>query len=482
MYTSIPARIESIAKCRPDHTAVIHEHRRVSYADLQRALVQTAGGLQRSGLCEGDWVALTVGGQFRHLVLALALLRLGCHQVCLPSHEGKDSNLRLAARIPLRWHIVEDPALLLDGPRGIVWSPGWSAGGLPDPQVAECAGAHDALIVFTSSGTTGNPKLIPFTQSHYVERFPPDSAVEAVFHQRISIEHNIGKAGFLRTVSLGQTIVTSDNGETADVFELCRRYNVTSMRTSAFIARKLVAAAKASAMRDAMAGVEVSLTGSQIPIDLVEEIRSWLTQSVRIIYGTMEAVYASVARYEDLLKNPVSVGFPVAGVAVRIVDEKYAPLPAGQQGRIGVKSAMCARGYLFDDELTAKHFRDGWFYPGDIGRFDADGMLLFDGRADDMMIMNSINIFPAEIEAVAVAYPGIEDCAAFPIASAAHGAIPALAVAAGIRLDTEALAAFCRQSLGIRAPRRVIQVSEIPRNAQGKVLRRKLSELARATT
>jgi acyl-CoA synthetase (AMP-forming)/AMP-acid ligase II len=91
-----------------------------------------------------------------------------------------------------------------------------------------------------------------------------------------------------------------------------------------------------------------------------------------------------------------------------------------------------------------------------------------------MMVMNSINIFPAEIERAAAGFPGLRECAAFPVPMARYGQIPLLAVVADPGFDAEALLAHCRAQLGVRAPRKVVRVEQLPRNATGKVLRRTL--------
>ena len=121
-----------------------------------------------------------------------------------------------------------------------------------------------------------------------------------------------------------------------------------------------------------------------------------------------------------------------------------------------------------DAAATAKHFRDGWFVPGDLASFDADGRLYLHGRKDDMMIMNGINIFPAEIERTLEAHPAVEAAAAFPIPSTVHGQIPAAACTAS------ELVGYARTALGVRAPRRIEILAALPRNAQGKIVRREI--------
>jgi acyl-CoA synthetase (AMP-forming)/AMP-acid ligase II len=139
-----------------------------------------------------------------------------------------------------------------------------------------------------------------------------------------------------------------------------------------------------------------------------------------------------------------------------------------------------ARGYLDDPEASARAFRDGWFQPGDRGRLEPDGTLVFAGRDAEMMMLGTINIFPAEIEAAAQGFPGVADCAAFALRSPALGDIPALAVVevAPGAVDVPALAASCRARLGLRAPRRVVVVPALPRTATGKVQRDRLAALA----
>jgi acyl-coenzyme A synthetase/AMP-(fatty) acid ligase len=133
--------------------------------------------------------------------------------------------------------------------------------------------------------------------------------------------------------------------------------------------------------------------------------------------------------------------------------------------------------YLDDQALTALTFRDGWFYPGDNGHMTADGSLVLEGRADDVMNLSGIKISPAELEAVAEAFPGVVECAALPIKSPVHGDIPVLAVATDGSVDLAALQQFCRARLGVRAPRKVFRVEQLPRNAAGKVAVPQLREL-----
>ena len=151
----------------------------------------------------------------------------------------------------------------------------------------------------------------------------------------------------------------------------------------------------------------------------------------------------------------------------------------GESGEILVHTPGMASGYLGDPELTAMRFRDGWFWTGDMGHMSADGALVVEGRRDDMMILNGINIFPAEIEETLERHSDVRAAAAAAIRSETHGDIPVAVVELqeGSGTTVAELLAFARQRLALRAPRRIAVVDAIPRNSQGKALRHKVLEI-----
>jgi long-chain acyl-CoA synthetase len=135
------------------------------------------------------------------------------------------------------------------------------------------------------------------------------------------------------------------------------------------------------------------------------------------------------------------------------------------------------QGYVGDADATRRHFDGGWFYPGDLVRQLPGGALSVLGRKDDMMILNGINIFPSEVERVLESFPGVRHAVCFPLGSPVHGEIPVAAVEL-TRPDAatpDALASFARGQLGVRSPRKIVVMDELPRNAQGKIVKRDLA-------
>ena len=142
-----------------------------------------------------------------------------------------------------------------------------------------------------------------------------------------------------------------------------------------------------------------------------------------------------------------------------------------------------AKGYCDDDEQTSRHFKGGWFYPGDVGLLRADGRLIILGRQNDMINFNGINIFPSEIEYVLEGHPAVGIAAAFAIESTIHGQIPVAAVELVTHAAiTEAeLLRYARDRLALHAPRKLFYVPLLPKNAQGKLLRNELRKLFNRT-
>jgi acyl-CoA synthetase (AMP-forming)/AMP-acid ligase II len=135
-------------------------------------------------------------------------------------------------------------------------------------------------------------------------------------------------------------------------------------------------------------------------------------------------------------------------------------------------------GYHDDPAATRKAFRGGWFRTGDLVRALPDGQLVYCGREDHMMIMNGVNIHPAEIERTLCEHPAVADAAAVPLRHPVHQEVPVCAVVLrpGIPVTDRELLAFAERRLGFRGPRGIVVLDEIPRNAQGKLQRDRIIE------
>jgi malonyl-CoA/methylmalonyl-CoA synthetase len=179
-------------------------------------------------------------------------------------------------------------------------------------------------------------------------------------------------------------------------------------------------------------------------------------------------------------RRPGTVGPPLPGVSVRIVDDRGAPCPRGTVGGIEVKGPNVFAGYWNMPEKTREEFTaDGWFRTGDVGRMSDDGYVEIVGRAKDLIITGGLNVYPKEIEERIDAMPGVLESAVVGIPDADFGeAVVAVVVAApGHRLTEAGVIAALKAGIArFKVPKRVLFAAELPRNAMGKVQKNVLRE------
>jgi acyl-CoA synthetase (AMP-forming)/AMP-acid ligase II len=221
--------------------------------------------------------------------------------------------------------------------------------------------------------------------------------------------------------------------------------------------------------------VKLRTGGSAIPYSVRRNIEEKVTRNLYVRYAATECGAVSMAHPGDH-DEAEAVGAILDGVELEIVDHLGKHLGIGETGQIRLRAAGMATHYLNSPVDSAKRFRDGWFYPGDVGRIREDGSLVIEGRSDDMIILNGLNIFPAEIERVLDRHPAVGCAAALGLPSVIHGQIPVAAVEMKKNVSTtsRALQRFTRAALGLKAPRRILVLESLPRNSQGKVVKREL--------
>jgi len=468
--------LNRLAYDSPENVAVKQDCSVVTFAMLNERVARLAGWLLLQGLGPGDVVALTLRDELVHLTMSLALLRAGCTQVTLPSYEPEVMRRTLAERCRVSCHIAGSPAEGLDCVSGLVpdFEEIFGRPELERPLLP--ADGSGGAVLMSSSGTTGVPKLIRCTQAQIFGYGHPGIMPPAVLYRFASIESNIGKWSHLTNIARGRTLVFCDSGR-MPLREICDRFGVTVVNASPSKAAGLIQSADLAGNGPAFDDIRLILGGAPVSGALRTALQQRFSSRLHVMYGATECGIVSSAGPEEHALHPDSVGRPLPGVEIEVADENGTLLPRGEVGFIRIRSRVCAVSYVDDDAATARTFRDGWFVPGDMGSMTDDGMLCFKARRDDMMILNAIKIFPSEIEAEAESFPGVRECAAFSVDSRAYGDIPLLAVVAGCGFDPQGLLAHCRERLGTRCPRKIIQIEQIPRNAMGKVVRRELQNM-----
>ncbi len=464
----VPEAILATAHRDPGHTALITRHGPVSYGQLSGDMLAAAHALQARGLAPGTWLGIAAKDERTHLTLSLAAMVGGCEHVSLGSHETDQARQELLARLPRGLVLASDGGSVTSGPDLLD-----AATLLRETQQTRSIQRGGGAL-FTSSGSTGKPKLAHFDRATLVESFRRyrDTAGQVVA-QTISVEHGVGKKRAWRTLLSGGTLVMAEACGPAEVLKSCALYRVEKLFLSAYALADLAAQMPGQSINTVTRGLHLVCTGSKIPLESARSVAHALSARVSVAYGTTETGTLCLTDLAGLERHPDSVGRPVEGIELRITDPDGQTVAMGAEGLVAVRGKGCLNRYL--DGAEAHRFRDGWFTPGDIGRQEPDGTLTLLGREHDRMILNGMNIFPAEIERAALRHPQVRMCAAFAIRSVLHGDIPALAYVADPALEPPAMIAHCRNHLGPRAPRAAFARTSLPLNPQGKILRHLLA-------
>ena len=192
-------------------------------------------------------------------------------------------------------------------------------------------------------------------------------------------------------------------------------------------------------------------------------------------YGSTEVSMATLATPADIRAAPASVGKPLLGARVRILDELGKAVPQTSTGRIFVGTTYPFEGYTGGG---GKEIVDGLLCTGDVGHFDAEGRLFIDGRDDEMIVSGGENVFPREVEELLVTHPAIADAAAVGVEDSDFGQRLRVFVVLrkGHKVSVKEVQAFVKKNLArYKVPRDVVFIKELPRNPTGKILKRELT-------
>ena len=451
-------RLQYHATNNPEQDAVVSNELTLSYAELEQLVYLQARQFFAMGLSAESVIAIKCAQDIPHLIFCLAATYVGAMSCAVSSHEPEQSQKIMMDR--------SGATVVVDETVSVVLS--LSGSGSRAEIEALSSAASAACLLFSTSGTTGEPKLVV----HY------DSDLVAQAHRHIeseqqrfvclaSMEHNFSKRHRLYCVAAGATNVFVD-GDLSTLVDQCREFAVNVLHVSAFQAQELLVI---SSIGD-LSSIRLKLGGSHVPASLRQQLRDTISSNTQAGYGTTETGAIAFTAVDDLAAGE-SVGQPLPGIEVRAVTPDGKSVPTGEKGELIIRGKGMFREYLFNSELTGARLKDGWFYTGDIGYLDDQQRIYLSGRSDDMFLFNSMNIYPQDIESQICQYPGITEAVVLPKASSLHGNIPIALVVfeKNTKPKIHKLKKFVKDQVGVRCPRQFIIVDEIPRNVSGKISR-----------
>ena len=476
----------------------------LSGAALAARGVQVAAGLAAMGVREGDVIAVLLRNGLPYLEIIQACKRLGCYYCPINWHFTaaeaafliEDSGARLLIAhadlwLPLRDALPASLPVLLAGPGAAQSGPAdydaWRDRQQPydGPRVAPRG--HMAY----TSGTTGRPKGVvraPFPLEHLARHLEQvEAVVEAAYGLRpgsrallpAPIYHSAPSVFAQVALRVCETFVLTDRFDPVEVLRLIEAHRIdTVYLVPIMYVRLLRLDAATRAAHDLSSLRFVASTGAPCAPEIKRAMIEWLGPVIHETYASSEAGMVTVIDSHEALARPGSAGRPIGGAQVRIYAEDGSPCAAGQVGRIHVRQPAYADfTYRNNPQARADVEKDGLIGLGDLGYLDADGYLYVCDRESDLVISGGVNIYPAEVEHQLMQYPGVADCAVFGVPDDEYGErlMALVQPAAGASPDPETLTQWLGERIArYKVPRELQLRSELPRDDNGKIAKRRL--------
>ena len=456
---TLDALILRHARSRPDDVAIDTLAKSWSWAALAQEVQAWSDSEALSRLDRGAAFGWLGVNSVPMLAALLACSRLGLRFVPMNWRLARAELVAIAAHADLAaWHA--DPEFVaLDG-----LAPAARA----DAQAEQRAG--DLMLVYTS-GTTGEPKGAIHTQHGMLANI--DAAIDAQgFDERtrclaaLPMFHVGGLCiQLLPTLAAGGVVrlhARFDPGAWLD--DVSHWRPTTSLLVPATM--RAVVEHPDWAPSDLGSLCFLSAGSSILPHGLIEAFQHRGIPVVQVYGATETGPVSIVLRADEAMQRVGSVGRPALDVQVRLVD-----------GEVWIRAPNVARGYHRRPDDPA--FAEGWFRTGDLARVDADGCYEIVGRSKEMIISGGENIYPAEIENLVLADPGVQECAVIGLPDPRWGEVPVLVLVArrGHAIDRARLqAVFDERIARFKHPRRIVEVEELPKTALGKVARALLAQ------
>lgn len=468
----------------PERAALIHDGRVTTWGGLLERIRRLSNHLLSSGVGPGSGVAVMLGNRPEFIEAEAAALRVGATTAFIAPRATDAEAQALIERIGATMLITDrtDVSVSIGTLHvGDQYERALELAPSNEPHVGWAA--HGKVVIFTS-GTTGRPKgalrsldqaVSPSLFAGFLRTIP--MRADDVHMVVCPLYHSSG-SGFASVAEvLGNTMVLVDRFS-PEAF--CSHVQANKVTTTTVVPTMLHRLASWPQARDYdLSSLRaVVCTGAPLREEVRREIRELIGNVVYDLYGSTEMGWVTVATPEDQLRKPGTVGKPVEGVQIRILDAQGRALPEWQPGEVWVRSALQMKEYYDDPELTAMRMKDGFLSVRDVGYVDDEQYLHLIDRSDDMIISGGVNVYPAEAEVALGSHPAVGECAVIGVPDPEWGQRIVAAVVTSGEVTPDELVAWCKAHASYAAvPKEVRIVDELPHNDIGKIDKRALANI-----
>ncbi|MGY1689888.1 long-chain-fatty-acid--CoA ligase [Geodermatophilus sp. SYSU D01105] len=473
-----------------DRTALRMDDAVLTYDGFRDAAARVAAGLRARGVTPGDRVGMVLPNVLSFPVVFYGALMAGAAVVPMnPLLKAREVEYYLrdsGARLVVALDSVGGAATEAAGEVGVdavtvgPTDAGDALAGDAGGDVVERDDTDAAVILYTS-GTTGQPKGAELThanlrgnarttQETLLEGTPDD-----VIMGCLPLFHVFGLTCALNAgVLAGACLTLLPRFDGAKALEIVQRDRVTVFEGvptmfAAMLHQPDRDRYDVSSLRLCVSG------GSAMPVEVMRGFEEAFGCIVLEGYGLSETSPVASFNHPHAERKPGTIGTPIRGVEMRLVDDEGRDVPEGEVGEIAIRGENVMKGYWRKPEETAKAIPDGWFRTGDLARRDADGYYAIVDRKKEMIIRGGYNVYPREIEEALYEHPAVAEaaCVGVPHADLGEEVAAAVALKPGATADPAELQAWVKERVAAyKYPRHVWLVDALPKGPTGKILRR----------
>ncbi|MEV0028443.1 acyl-CoA synthetase [Nocardia sp. NPDC050793] len=498
VYGPQAALVRHSARIAPDRVALADERGELTYRQLDEQSTAVARGLHDAGITQGTVIGVLARDHRGLIMSMIAAGKLGARIALMNTGFAKPQFAEVCVREKVKAVLHDSEflglldALPADLPRYLTWVD-------EGAQLPEGAQTFDDLIAMNSgeplpaptkpggfiiltSGTTGLPKgaprtkVTPMATAQFVDRIPFQKFGTMVIVSPIF--HSTGLGTWLVGTVLSNKIVMRRRFDAEATLKMVSDHKADMLvAVPTMLHRMVELPEEVRAKYDTSSLKAIVLAGSALSPELCVRAAEVFGPVLHNLYGSTEVAIATIAKPEELAQAPGTVGRPPITCDVRLYDDNDQPVAdRNVTARIFVRSGAPFEGYT---DGRNKQIIDGYMSSGDVGHFDDNGLLMVDGRDDDMIVSGGENVFPQEVENLLLERPDVFDAAVIGVDDVEFGKrLRAFIVPEpGHTPDGEELKAYVKDNLArYKVPREVVFLDDLPRNPTGKLLRRVLVE------
>jgi fatty-acyl-CoA synthase len=480
--------------------AIVDARGTLTYGELEMQANALARGLLATGIRPGDRVGILCRDHHGMVLALIAASRLGARVVLMNTGFAKPQFVEVIQREQVSAMLLDSEfvalteALPRETPRVLTWVDSCADGDPTIPTLEDLMArrstaamplpARPGGLVLLTSGTTGTPRgafrerVSPLQSAQLLDRIPLSRGGAMII--AAPLFHGTGLAQLVLAMALGKKVVLQQLKfvPEATLAHVAAHRADALVLVPTMLQRMIDLDPSALAQHDTSSLKIIVCAGSALSPDLCRRTADTFGDVLYNVYGSTEVANTAVATPAELRRAPGTVGRPPLGCRLAIYDERRNRVTATDtSGTIFAANGLSFSGYT---DGTRKEIVDGMLCTGDVGHVDEAGLLFVDGRQDEMIVSGGENVFPLEVENLLAGRPDVRDVAVVGVADREFGErLRAFIVPhPDAKLDTQVLAAYVKANLArYKVPRDIVFVAEIPRNANGKLLRKQLEQV-----